>query len=299
MDGPEDPVITRLLADAERHAADGQGRTALLLLAWASRVASRSRAPDVLLSYHRVRAALVAAEPLATRSDAPPRGDAGTGVHERVAGLGFPAPRFPAHPPELDRDAFIPPAPRVISVPMGAAPERPIQASRRFRGRGPAVLGLALLTCTVMAAPGLRAILRVGAGVDEPAEITTRAERALAAGDPGSALAIAERAHAPQPRLLLVRGKALAAMGDTSRAAAELRRVGVHPAATAAEAVAAARTLAAWPGQENAAADGYVQAFAAGLPESEWPEVMEALRRAGRGREADRVAGLLGTRKER
>lgn len=294
--GHEDLVVTRLLADAERHAAEGQGRTALLLLAWGSRVAARSRGPDVLLSYHRVRAALLAAEVSATRGGTPSVPASPPDVHEQGAGLGFPAPRFPAHPPELDRGAFIPPAPRHAAVPVGAAPGPPIGATRRRRVGGRAMLGFALLTCTVMAAPGLRAILRVRVGADQAAEITKQAERALAAGNPRAALAVAERAGAPQPDLLLVRGRALAAIGDTSAAAAELRRISLHPVATAAEALAAAQMLASWPGQTNAAADAYVRAFAAGLPESEWPEVMEALRRAGRGREADRVAGLLRSR---
>ena len=290
MHRQEDPVVSRLLADAERHAARGQRRTALLLLAWGSRVAARSRTPDILLSYHRVRAALASAEASATHGGAASLPASPPMVHERGAGLGFPEPRFPARPPELDREAFIPHAPRPAPVPVGAAPERPIAVTRRSRGGGRPVVGLALLACAVLAAPGLRAVL----GVGDPAEITTRAaERALDAGDPGRALAITERVGAPQPRLLLVRGRALVATGDTSGAAAELRRITMEPMATAAEALAAARMLASWPGQANAAADAYVQAFSAGVPRSVWPEVMDALRRAGRNGEANRVGEYL------
>jgi hypothetical protein len=117
-------------------------------------------------------------------------------------------------------------------------------------------------------APARREHLRCGALRDMAGERTT------------SAPASSARARAPGAGRHAGRRRGTASRRGSSRA-------------TAAEAAEAARLLAAWPGHSDAAADAYVAAFAAGLPRASWPEVIEALRRARRGREADRVANFL------
>jgi hypothetical protein len=47
------------------------------------------------------------------------------------------------------------------------------------------------------------------------------------------------------------------------------------------------------PGAEAEVADAYLRAFGAGLPRGEWPQVIDALDRAGRRAQADRLRAML------
>jgi hypothetical protein len=292
-DGPVAAVVSRLLTDAERHAAHGRAREALLLLAWAAQVAPRGWVTEVLLSYHRTRAHVTPSDDSGAPGAGTPPDRSGDLSQERPGAtdtLGFPVPRFPAHPPELDREAFIPHRRRPAPGPLPTPREHPGRAARSFPPRVPTAARLALLALIAVLAPGLRGVLSAVWGRES---VAAQAEQAIAAGEAGRALELAERVGEPLPRLLLLRGRARLALGDTLGAVAELRVAAAHRGATAAEAAEAARLLASWPGHANAAADAYVAAFAAGLPRASWPEVIEALRRARRGWEADRVANFL------
>lgn len=263
----------------------------MLLLGWASRAASHDALPAVLLAYHRIRATTLAT---ASAGSAAGQGDAdlpgGVPRGSRQVGtdaLGFPVPRFPTRVPELDRCAFVPRFPL-------ASPAREVRADAQVQRRlQPRIL-------TVVAIAGVAAVtllptgrLPVPTGTGVSLDMVAEAGTALRDGDAVRALALADRISDPSPEVLLLRGRARLALGDTLVAAEHLRAAAGHPRATAVEALEAARLLASTSGQEDAAADAYVSAFSAGLPRGNWAEVIGALRRAGRAGEAGRLTELL------
>lgn len=281
--------VLRLLADAERHAAEGRSREAMLLLGWASRGASHDALPAVLLAYHRIRATT-----LATASAGSAAGQGGAGLPGVPRGprqvgtdaLGFPVPRFPTRVPELDCGAFVP----IIRAPAPAGAVRkhagvqPPRVQRRLSAA--TVAGAVAITLLAYGAIWLRA--STGVSFDPMAEV----EAALREGDAAQALALIERIPEPPPGLLVLRGRTRLTLGDTLLAASDFRAAAADPRASPAEALEAARVLATISGEGDAAADAYVDAFSAGLPPEQWGEVIDALRKVGRVGEAGRVAAL-------
>jgi hypothetical protein len=289
-------LLPRLLADAERHAADGRVREAFVLLRWASRVAPPASLPVVLLAYHRVRAARkqvggaavgkLAAEALRLS----PRPAAGAGVASDA--LGFPVPRFPTRAPELDPEAFVP-APRIVEPPSrtrSPAPAVRPHSGRATRRQAAAVLLLAAVLAMLCFAP--ETARKVGVRLTGEKEVEVAAEAALRAGEPARALAITDEVSDPPPEVILIRARSLLALGDTSDGAAALSAVAAHPLASAMERSEAARLLGMIPESQDAAADAYLRAFSAGLPLEEWRAVAESLERAGRPEQARRVREL-------
>jgi hypothetical protein len=291
VDKAGDAFVFRLLADAEHQAVEGRAREAMLLLGWASREASRDSLPAVLLAYHRIRAtrpAIASAVAPAEQGDADPPGAVPRGARQVATdALGFPVPQFPTRVPELDRCAFVP---RIAPPTLAQAVRNDAQDQRRLQPRvliAAAVAGAAAIT--LLASGHLRS--PTGSGV--PLEAVSEAIAALREGNVVRALALADRIPDPPPEVLILRGRARLALGDTLVAAEHLRAAAGHPRATAAEALQAGRVLATIPGEEDAAADSYVSAFSMGLSREHWAEVIDALRRAGRAAEAGRLTELL------
>ncbi|HEX6041579.1 hypothetical protein [Longimicrobium sp.] len=286
-----DAFVLRLLADAERHAADGRSREAMLLLGWASRAASHDAVPSVLLAYHRIRAtrsATASAGATAEQGDADLPDAVPHGARQvETDALGFPVPQFPTRVPELDRCAFVPRVP----LPSPAREVRnDAQVQRRLQPRILTAVAIAGAAAITLFSTGR---VRAPAGAVVSQEVVAEAGAALRDGDAVRALALADRVSDPAPEVLLLRGRGRLALGDTLVAAENLWAAASHSRATAAEALEAARLLASIPGQEDAAADAYVSAFSAGLPRGHWAEAIDALRRAGRAGEAGRLTELL------
>jgi hypothetical protein len=278
---PSQPLLPRLVGDAESCAAAGRYREALLLLRWASRICADDDLPVVLLAYHRVRAARP--RPL---DPGPSRVPAGTEpARLQVAGggpvpadhLGFPVPRFPTGPLSIDTGGFVP-APRVHArVPArGSSAPPPGPARRRSRAFP---LGLA--------AAGILALWVVRGGLPDGWGILVETAPPSAHG---SAPAPADDAA---PAVLLARGGALLAAGDTGAAIAALDSASAHPLAGHREAREAAEQLTRLPGGAERAANAYLRAFEAGLPREEWPVAAAALERAGRPQQAERLRSLI------
>lgn len=287
------PLVERLVSDAETQAAAGRVREALVLLRWASRISPDGVLPVVLLAFHRLRAAGLrpAAVPHIPALGAPPPGapaDAspgGRGVPSDA--LGFPVPRFPTAPPAIDADGFVP-APRRVAVrrfpsaeqtlPPTPAPRRSVLAP---------VMAVAAAAALVLApqAEALMARFRSYAGPAEPGAV------ALSRGDPGRALS--ETAAVGRTAAVhLLRGGAFLALGDTAAALASLDSVAANPRASADEARQAAELLGRLSGGEESAADAYLRAFEAGLGREHWGAAAEALERAGRSQQAGRMRDL-------
>lgn len=293
-------LAPRLLADAERHAAEGRVREAYVLLRWASRITPPGSVPALLLAYHRIRAARpsdaaasseLAPDAASTVSPRPHRLSASTARVDSDA-LGFPVPRFPTRAPELDPGAFVP-APRIAEPP--AVSRLPVSVTRPHpvrptRGRAVAVLVLAALGALAIAPD---AVHDLGAHVWGERNAAAGAGEALRAGEPARALVMTEELRDPGPDVLLVRARAFLALGDSSAGAAALSAAAAHALASGSQAGEAARLLAEIRGREKAAADAYLRAFSAGLPPEQWPGAADALDRAGRRAEARRIRELL------
>jgi hypothetical protein len=291
VDKTGDAFVFRLLADAEHHAVEGRAREAMLLLGWASREASRDLLPAALLAYHRIRAtrpATASAGAAAEQRDADlPRAVPRGACQVATDALGFPVPQFPTRVPELDRCAFVP---RIAPPTLARVVRSDAQVQGRLQPRilmAAAVAGAAAIT--LLASGHLRSPTGSGVSLD----VVREAGAALRQGDAIRAVALADRIPDPPPAVLVLRGRARLALGDTLAAAEHFQAAAGHPRATAAEALQAARVLAIVPGQECTAADSYVTAFSRGLPTENWPEVARALQRAGREGEATRVFELL------
>jgi hypothetical protein len=299
----EPGLVKRLLADAEGKAAEGRIREGFVLLRWASRLAPLHVVPVVLLTYHRLRTAGQGRVPEAEERVIPERGASALGSRVPLAGgvaadaLGFPVPRFPTRAPDLDRTAFVP-APRHAEE-VRPAPARSLHAAPAH-GRRPAVgwLAPALAVTVIAAAAGL---VRCPTGTrhlpewmqglrGDPADA---ADAALRAGDPARALALTQDVADPGPRLLLIRGRAALALGDTAGGCAAVQSAAAHPLVDARGAWEAAELLAGFPGRETAAAEAYLRAFSLGLPPEKWEAVARALDRDDRKQQAARVRGLI------
>lgn len=271
----DEPLAARLIHDAEARAAAGEEGQALLLLRWASRICADAFLPTVLLAYHRVRA--LRQHPDGGTVPAIPAEPGVAPAH----GLGFPMPRFPTVPPMLDETAFVPaPVPRIPPRPAVAsnaadghpAPARAVRSPSRYPSA--AIVGMAALAIAVLvplrerigtSLPGIR-----GGGVPS-----------VSLNDSGDA------------RVLLTQGRALLLRGDT---AAALSRF--DSAANAADAGAlkwreVAEQVTGIPGAEGLAAETYLRAFEGGMPHEHWPAAADALQRAGRAQQADRLRALL------
>lgn len=285
------PLVLRLVSDAEARAAAGGVREALVLLRWASRICPDAVLPVVLLAYHRVRATR-----LATAATPPPVG--GVPPHGRevevardIAGrvrsdaLGFPVPRFPTAPPAIDPGLFVP-APRGLAVHRAGPTETASRATPRARRTmlAPVLLAAAAVLLAPQAGP-LLSRLRSDAGLAEPGAVTLRS------GEPRRALA-ETMASARTPTVLLVRGRAFLALGDSAAALACLDSAVAHPQASAEDGRQAAELLGGVPGGEQAAADAYLLAFEAGLGREHWGAAADALERAGRPQQARRLRAL-------
>lgn len=280
-DGPPQPLVSRLVADAESSAGSGRYREALVLLRWASRICADEVLPTVLLAYHRVRAARPPEAGWRRGSEA-----AADGVHpqdgERRAvhsdQLGFPVPRFPTGPLTIDTGGFVP-APRggAVRGPARGASPAPVRQQRRS-----GVLPLAVVAAGLLAV-GWSGIGRPAGGWGGLLQHTPFGSHN---GDPSTG------AGATTPAVLLARGTALLAAGDTGAAVVTLDSASAHAAASYQDARQAAELLGRLPGEETRAAEAYLRAFEAGLPREEWDAVAAALERAGRLQQAERLRSL-------
>lgn len=277
-----EPLLDRLLVDAEARAARREPREALLLLRWAATIASRTMMPRVLLAYHRIRALNMPldhqrgamSEPEPVQSDQ----------------LGFPVPRFASRPPELDRTSFVP-APRFLpesrSEPRGDAAAGPRPRTRL----GGMVSMVMLIAATAAAGAVLQHVRLADGGRRAAAEAAAAAVRL---GNPREALAILDRLQDPNPRALVLRGRALLALADTQAAVAAFQNGAAHPGATADEVISGARELAKLPCCASAAAEAYMLAFERGVASDRFPEIAKHLDQVGRSDQARRIHALGG-----
>lgn len=286
------PLVLRLVSDAEARAAAGGVREALVLLRWASRICPDAVLPVVLLAYHRVRATRpgTAGTPHPPVGGVPPHGlevevARDDGGRLRSDALGFPVPRFPTAPPSIDA-AYVP-APRGLAV-QRAGPtmtaSRPTPATKRTM-LAPVLLAAAAAVFLAPQAGPVLSRLRSHAGLEEPGAVAMRS------GEPRRALA-ETKAPARTPTVLLVRGRAFLALGDSAAALACLDSAAAHPQASAEDGRQAAELLGGVRGGEQAAADAYLLALEAGLAREHWEVAADALERAGRQQQARRLRGL-------
>lgn len=273
-----DALVLRLIADAEARATAGAEAEALSLLRWASRVCTDALLPAVLLAYHRVRA---------MRSQ--PRAGAAAQVNVPAAApaemLGFPMPRFPTVPPTIDATSF-------VTGPRNAAPavRRPVR-TRAVAGEQAVRVGRDLRWVVVATAALGFAFATV---VGQAGRIS---EMLADAGGGGADAVSATPATARPPGDMVARGRTLLASGDTAGALAVLDSAANAADADAEELRETARQLATIQGGEGLAADAYMKAVEAGMPSEYWGEAADALARAGRVAQADRLRALLHPRR--
>jgi len=275
-----EPLLDRLLVDAETRAARREPREALLLLRWAATIASRTMMPRVLLAFHRVRALHVPGD----------RRRRGTLALEPVESdrLGFPVPRFASRPPELDRNSFVP-APRFTpGAQLGAHGDAVADARPRPR------ISIRAAVLTLLVGAGAAAVLTVRPAQGGAGAATEAAAAAVRVGNPREALAILDRLPDPNPHALVVRGRAHLALADTQAAVLSFQKSAEQRGATAEDVLAAARELAQLPCCASTAADAYVLAFERGIPSDRYAEIAQHLDRAGRLDQARRIRELGG-----
>ena len=277
-------LVRRLLAVAEDRAGEGRRAAAFVLLRWASRLAARQDEALVLLSYYRIKAVCATSVEAAARGPVEQLAHLSSAVVDAgdIDRLGFPVPRFPTAVPELDRSAFIP-APLALGGVTVAPRSGSGSARAASRRRGLGSLAVFLLCAAAFA--------RFGGELRR--DPLREAEGALQAGDARRAVSLSLEAEQSAPRTMLVRGRAELALGDTAAARRSLVSAAASPLATAGECREAARALMNLPGAEAEGADAYLRAFRAGLPRGEWPQVIDALERAGRRAQADRLRAML------
>lgn len=277
-----EPLLDRLLLDAEARALRREPREALLLLRWAATIASRAVMPRVLLAFHRVRALHPMSDPSARvpSSESPVETD-----H-----LGFPVPRFAIRPPDLDRTAFVP-APR-FAPGMRIETDGESAIHPRLRPRGRPRFSVLVGVAGLVAAAG--AVLMGVRPTSGGGAATEAAAAALRTGNPREAVALLDRLPDPDAPALIVRGRALLALADTPAAALSLQKAVEHPRATADDVISSARELARLPCCAAMAADAYMVAFVRGAPSDQVPEIAQQLERAGRADQAKRIRDLGG-----
>ncbi len=287
------PLVLRLVSDAEARAAAGGVREALVLLRWASRICPDAVLPVVLLAYHRVRATRLgtAATPQTPVGGMPPHVRREADAHDiggrvRSDALGFPVPRFPTAPPSIDAGSFVP-APRGLAVHRAGPTETASCAAPAARRTmlAPVLLAAAAAVLLAPQAGPLLSRVRSHAGLAEPGAVAMRS------GEPRRALA-ETTAPARTPMVLLVRGRAFLALGDSAAALACLDSAAAHPQASAEDGRQAAELLGGVSGGQQAAADAYLHAIEAGLAREHWGAAADALERAGRPQQARRLRAL-------
>lgn len=287
------PLVLRLVSDAEARAAAGGVREALVLLRWASRICPEAVLPVVLLAYHRVRATRLGTPAPPPVGGMPTHAGREVQIVPEIDGrvrsdaLGFPMPRFPTAPPAIDAGSFVP-APRGLPVHRAHPAETSSRTTPVRRRTTLAPVLLAAAAAAVLLAPQagpLLGRLRSDAGLAEPGAMAMRS------GEPRRALA-ETTTPVRTPKVLLVRGRAFLALGDSASALACLDSAAAHPLASADDARRAAELLGLIPGGEQAAADAYLRAFEAGLAWEHWGAASDALERAGRRQQARRLRAL-------
>jgi hypothetical protein len=291
--------FSRFLSDAERWAAEGDRERSQRVLALAADLATPARVPAVLLAWH------AAGDVPAPR--APTLGTARPTEPVVVAELdpaGLPIPDFPTAPPTVDLAAPRGMAPTPLPLPtelpapatQHVAPEPLPSLERRSGGLLKGIMVMALVSGAVwMYLPaGMKASLPTpipGTALPARGGSVADAEDALRDGDAARVLEIARALPAggeDAPRGHLVRGQALLATGDTA-AAVDALAAAARGDNRGTVAWAAAEALARLPGREAPAAEAYLLAFAAGLPEARAETVARAQEVAGRPDRARRV----------
>jgi hypothetical protein len=207
--------------------------------------------------------------------------------------LGFPVPRFPTRAPSVDPTAFVPRLTTAVQPresTQRTLAEPPARPPRPSHWRRSGILALAAVVAVLALAPGTRR--RVEGLIARAGDPTAAADAALRDGDPARALAVSAGLPEPQAHLLVIRGRAFLALGDTSAALTAIRSAAAHPLASAPELRDAGELLEGM-GQLDAAADAYLRSFSAGLPPAEWADVARALERAGRHDQASRLRGMV------
>jgi hypothetical protein len=206
----EHELLLRLLADSERWAAEGYFREAVVLLRWASRIATRDRLPLVLLSYHRILGV-----------------ERSRGEREQGVEIGCPSvqlPRFPEVAPMVERNAFLP-AHEVARPPRrdSVAANGPPQARRPRSDVGwIALIGVCSALLLVRQPDGLSdAQLGRSSETNERSELEPR----------------------PTPGFVLTSARESLVRGDSTRARAQLRQVLEDPRTSIAEYADAAALL--------------------------------------------------------
>lgn len=312
-------AFARLLSDAERRSRDGDRRRAHRLLALASDLSTPVRIPSVVLAWNSV-GQVARPEPVLAAVAAPAAPErrgrrAGRVAAPRLESAGLPMPEFPAAGPELDRQAVRVPLPSlVLSTLPPAAPRGPVEEDRGMNGDpearpvksgpglGDLVKNVAILAIVVVAAlmympESMKEKLPAVSGLSIPGmgggATLSAAEGALTRGEAGKALRILDEMEpAPSERahVEILRGRALARTGDDAGAARAF--VAAAQADSRGEvALEAARAASRLPGQEAAAADAYLLAFASGHADArgEWEAVAAAQEKAGERERAERV----------
>ena len=293
--------FSRFLSDAERWAAEGDRDRSQRVLALAADLATPARVPAVLLAWHAAGdVPAPRAAPAAPASALP----AAPAVVADLDPAGLPIPDFPTAPPTVDLDAprgmapTPPPLPADLPPPVTqhAAPEPLPPLERRSGGvlKGIVVMALVAGAVWMYLPAGMKASLPTsipGIALPTRGGSVADAEDALRAGDAGRALGIARTLPAEgedAPRGHLVRGQALLATGDTAGAVDALA-ASARADNRGTVAWAAAEALARLPGREAPAAEAYLLAFAASLPEARAETVAQAQELAGRPDRARRV----------
>lgn len=205
----ETGLLLRVLSDAERRAADGCFREAVVLLRWAARIVNRERLPLVLLAYHRILDI-----------------ERASGAQERVElrSQTIPLPQFPEVAPTVERNAFVPV--QEVATPLrrdSTMVNRPPLGRRaRHRDRWITLMGLCGALALIARQDGLHD-LRPG----------------IAGATGGHSDVVPSEA----PGHLLLSARESIVSGDSMRARAHLRRVLADPRTSVAEYAEAAGLL--------------------------------------------------------
>jgi hypothetical protein len=268
------PALGRVLADAERAAWAGDPHRARALLRLAERLAGGSARADLLVAAEAVRFASAAA---GSASAATALGAAPLVDLRRL-------PRLRAIPAQ----ASLPLAPTQPRAPAGgldagaallSAPARRVGDSGAGGQRRPRARPWRLLACVCGSV--LVAYAFFG-------DVAVRfATYAIAAGAPEIAVWVLSEARGGGE--LLLRGDARLALGDTAGAVLDYVGVAAAPMPSGRVAWSAGERLGRLGGRQEAAAESMLRAYVLGIEPERWPRIADALERAGRHAEADRV----------
>lgn len=278
----------RVLADAVRAAWDGDALRARRLLRLADKIRAPEQVHELLSAAEQVRTSLPA-ESLGELvqggggGSPGPRGDA---PHARKARVRLPpaADLERLRLMEAHHEPWAPAPPSLAPtapVGPGAKPKRPALPWGKWAGQG---LVFAAALGGLAWTEGYR-----------PDDImlgrSARAQHALEHGDAAKARSLLVEAESVSD--LVLRAEAALVEADTTAAVADLLRAAKTDASPGENAWAAAERLSAI-GQPLAAAEAYLLAYAAGVPEERWGRIAERLEGAGWTNEASRVRGGIG-----